>query len=250
MWGPAFAAVSGHDVDSLLQPYTGSISPAPDWRLAPGQIFNGVGGALDGVARLNFTTATGNFACSGALLQGGQYVLTAAHCADDVSTMTVDFGWSAGQAAETRTVTSAVLHPAWRGFEQSADAGVDLAIVRLSAPITTISGYALSSTNDVGKNYLMAGYGMTSVGSSNRPTNWNDSDYGHYGWNTFDVDSRTFNRVVGAVTPGWGRNADYYVGTTYMSDFDGRTGATTRSARWPASVAGSAAVPAWASWRP
>ena len=202
-------------------PNTGNSSAVANWRFAPGQVFNGVAGALDGVARISSTNSQGNWACSGSLLQGGQYVLTAAHCADDFTSMTVQFGWFAGSAAVTRTVTAATLHPGWLGFNSSADAGIDLAIVKLATPVTTIQGYALSTTNDVGMDFLMAGYGTTTLGSSNVATNWNDGSYGHYGYNTFDVTSKTFNQVVDAVTPGWGYDPTYYVGTTYMSDYDG-----------------------------
>ncbi len=202
-------------------PNTGNSSAVANWRFAPGQVFNGVAGALDGVARISSTNSQGNWACSGSLLQGGQYVLTAAHCADDFTSMTVQFGWFAGSAAVTRNVTAATLHPGWLGFNSSADAGIDLAIVKLATPVTTIQGYALSTTNDVGMDFLMAGYGTTTLGSSNVATNWNDGSYGHYGYNTFDVTSKTFNQVVDAVTPGWGYDPTYYVGTTYMSDYDG-----------------------------
>ncbi|MEO5732211.1 MAG: trypsin-like serine protease [Rubrivivax sp.] len=222
--GSAIAAGSVLSEEGGRIPNTGNTSSVVGWRFVPGQVFGGVAGAMDGVARINFNNASGNYACSGSLMQGGQYVLTAAHCADNFSSMTVNFGWAGGSAAVTRSVTEAVLHPTWLGFENSADAGNDLALVRLSAPVTTIGGYALSGSNDVGKTYLMAGYGTTSVGSADTATNWGDSGYGHYGWNTFDVDSKTFNRVVDAVTPGWGYDAAYFVGTTYMSDYDGPNG--------------------------
>ena len=88
------------------EPNTGNSSAVANWRFAPGQVFNGVAGALDGVARISFTTPQGNYACSGSLLQGGQYVLTAAHCADDFSSMTVQFGWFAGSAGLGRTNTT------------------------------------------------------------------------------------------------------------------------------------------------
>lgn len=207
-----------------VNPNTGNTSSPSDWRFAPGQVFNGVAGALDGVARLSYSNAQGNWACSGSLLPGGQYVLTAAHCADNFSSMTVQFGWFNGSATQTRAVTSAVVHPAWQGFNNSADAGIDLAIVKLSTPVSGINGYTLSTTNDVGRDFLMAGYGTTSVGSLGNPTSWADGNYGHYGYNTFDVSSKTFNRVVDAVTPGWGYDAAYYVATTYMFDFDGPGG--------------------------
>ncbi|MYN17144.1 trypsin-like serine protease [Rugamonas sp. FT107W] len=203
-----------------LEPLTGNTSAVSNWRFTIGQSFNGVSGALDGVARLSFSNADGNWACSGSLLAGGKYVLTAAHCADDFSKMTVQFGWQGGTAAVTRNVSvgNAYVNKAWTG---QLDTGADIAILKLDTAVTTIKGYNLSTTNDVGKDYLMAGYGTTQKATVNAATNWNDGNYGHYAYNTFDVDSKTFNKAVGDKDPTWGYNpADYAAGTTYMSDFD------------------------------
>jgi hypothetical protein len=198
-------------------PTTGNTSAPSNWRFAPGQVFNGVAGALDGVAQLSFSNSQGNWACSGSLLQGGQYVLTAAHCADDYTSMTVEFGWYAGSAAVTRTVAvgASTVHPLWNG---TLDTGADIAIMKLNAPVTTIAGYKLSNTNDVGKVHLMAGYGTTQDANVNAGTNWNDWQYGHYAYNTFDVISQDFGAAV------WGDPASYYApGATYMVDFDNGT---------------------------
>ena len=219
------------DIGSLT-PTTGNTSSPSNWRFAPGQLFNGVA-ALDGVALLEFTASDGGtYACSGSLLQGGAYVLTAGHCADDfVGNMTVMFGYYNGVASVTRTVSqgNATLHPLWQGFDNSADAGTDLAILKLSAPVTNIQGYKLSTTNDVGKTFLMAGYGTSGTATSSTGPNWNDGNYGHYGYNTFDVTSKTFNQAVDSVVAGWGYNAAYYTGTTYMSDFDNASGAAANN---------------------
>jgi Trypsin/PEP-CTERM motif len=160
-------------------------------------------------------------------LAGGEYVLTAAHCADDFTAMTVNFGWYNGVAAVTRTVAvgAATVHPLWAGANVSLDAGSDIALLKLNAPVTGINGYNLSTTNDVGKNFLMAGYGTTSVGSSNVATNWGDGNFGHYGYNTVDVDSKTFNATLDNYVVGWGYDASFYVGLTYMSDYDHASGA-------------------------
>ena len=153
-----------------LTPTTGNTSAPSNWRFAPGQLFNGVA-ALDGMALLEFTAASGDsYVCSGSLLQGGAYVMTAGHCADDfVGNMTVSFGFYNGSASTTRTVSQggATLHPLWQGFGNSADAGTDLAILKLNTAVTTIQGYKLSTTNDVGKTHLMAGYGTSGSATSN-----------------------------------------------------------------------------------
>jgi secreted trypsin-like serine protease len=209
-------------------PNTGNSSSVANWRFAPGQLFNGVA-ALDGVARISFSNSSGSWACSGSLLAGGEYVLTAAHCADDFTSMTIHFGWYANAAAVTRTVAAgnASVHPMWTG---ELDTGADIAVVKLNAPVTTIPGYNLSTTNDVGKTHLMAGYGTTSVGSTNSATNWADGGYGHYGYNTFDVTSNDFNAAVQTIDPTWGYDPSYYLpGITYMVDFDNPNGSQTNN---------------------
>ncbi len=203
-----------------LEPTTGNTSAVSNWRFTIGQSFNGVAGALDGVARLSFSNSEGNWACSGSLLAGGQYVLTAAHCADDFSKMTVQFGWQGGSAAVTRNVSvgNAYVNKKWTG---DLDTGADIAILKLDTAVTGINGYKLSTTNDVGKDYLMAGYGTTQKATTNAATNWGDGNYGHYAFNTFDVDSKSFNKTVGDHVEDWGYDAAFYApGTTYMSDFD------------------------------
>lgn len=217
----AHAAQAAGDQQLPASPDTGNTSAASNWRFAPGQVFGGVAGALDGVARLSFVTNAGaGYACSGSLLAGGAYVLTAAHCADDFKSMKVDFGWYGGTAQlGTRTVatTDAWVHPGWNG---DLDTGADIAILKLSAPVTNVAGYKFSTTNDVGKKHLIAGYGTTQLATTNADTNWNDGSYGHYGWNTFDVLSKDFNLTVFADDPTYG-DANYYrFGATYMVDFD------------------------------
>lgn len=221
-----------------LIPETGNTSDATNWRFLPGQVFGGVAGALDGVARLSFTNSEGNWACSGSLLAGGQYVLTAAHCADDFSSMKVQFGVAGGTAAVTRTVAvgNAFVHSKWNG---TLDTGADIAILKLDQAVTTIAGYHLSTTNDVGKNYLMAGYGTTQLATTNEDTDWLDSRYGHYAYNTFDVLSKDYNKAMGDYRGDWGYNpADYAPGATYMSDFDRSTNANNNTLQRVASAIG------------
>jgi hypothetical protein len=219
-----FASAAQASDASKLTPLTGNYSDPSNWRFLPGQTFNGVAGALDGVARLSFKNSEGSWACSGSLLAGGQYVLTAAHCADDFTSMKVDFGWANGSSQVSRTVAvgNAYVNPKWTG---QLDTGADIAILKLDSAVTTINGYHLSTTNDVGKDYLMAGYGTTTVGGSDVETNWGDRKYGHFGYNTFDIDSKSFNKIADDAI-GWGYDANYYApGTTYMSDYDDGTAA-------------------------
>jgi len=191
---------------------TGNTSAPSNWRLTAGSTFNGVAGAFDGTALLLFTAQgqTGTFACSGSLMQGGQYVLTAAHCADGLISMSVQFGYTNDVALETRQVTSAVVHPGWNG---TLDTGADIALVKLDQAVTNLPTYKLSTTNDVGKDHIITGYGTSGIGSSTGSPNWNDGNYGHYGYNTFDVTSKVFNDA-------WDGSGNNTFGETYVSDFD------------------------------
>lgn len=162
------------------------------WVLPPGAS----GGALDGTARVLFTNSGGGFICSGSLLQGGAYVLTAAHCVDDYTSLSVDFQ----QGSVTRTGAEVFINSNWNG--QFAT-GADIALIRLNQPVTTIQGFALTSSNVLGNAFLMAGYGL--VGSGNTGATGFDFGRAHYGYNVYD----------GGV--------DGPYGFTYLFDFDNGT---------------------------
>lgn len=188
-------------------------SAATDWRLQPGQVFNGVAGPLDSVARLWGTDSAGqSFVCSGTLLAGGRHVLTAAHCADGFSSLQVDFGLVGGTASVSRTVSPGQvwLHSGWNG---TLSTGADLAVLALSAPVTTISGAQLSGRNDLGSAFLFAGHGSTTTGGSSSGTTWDDWGWAHWGSNSFDLTNQTFR----GNTP-----APY--GETWLFDFDAPSG--------------------------
>ncbi|MBN8506009.1 MAG: trypsin-like serine protease [Burkholderiales bacterium] len=186
------------------QALTGNNSQPSDWRLTPEMGF-------DGVARLLFQTPQGGMVCSGTLLAGGTHVLTAAHCADNFSTMTVQFGVYGDVAKATRGVAQTHLHPGWTG---ALGMGADIALLKLDAPVLDIQGFRISTTNDLGKNFLIMGYGTTTVGSSSVDSNWGDWGYGHWGMNTVDVLGNTFNQTI------WGDPASPW-GEEYIADYDG-----------------------------
>jgi len=218
--GAATASAAG-PADHLT-PLSSNTTAPSNWRIAPGQLFNGVA-ALDASVKLTMGSALFGSACSGSLLAGGAYVLTAGHCVDGRQGITMSFGYSNGTAAFTRTASAAdvTLHPLWKGFEKSADAGSDLALIKLVQPVTNINGYRLSSTNDIGKQMLIGGYGTSGTGGGSSSPSWGDSKYGHYAFNTFDVDSKTLNLTMKDAFQNWeAEDASYYTGTTYVFDFD------------------------------
>ncbi len=219
-WAPAplVAAAALTALTAMPAAATSNTSAPANWRLEAGSTFNGVVGAFDGTALLLFTTsgASGTYACSGSLMQGGQYVLTAAHCADGLVSMSVQFGYTNNTALQTRNAVSATINPGWNG---TLDTGADLALIKLDAAVTNLPTYKLSTTNDVGKTYLMTGYGTSGTGRSFTSPNWNDGDYGHYGYNTFDTTSDVFTSAWQAATGDNVYTAPTY-GLTYVSDFD------------------------------
>lgn len=201
------AALLALAVSALPAQAISNTSDPANWRVLPGDTFNGVAGALDGTARLLF----GNYICSGTLLAGGQYVLTAAHCADDFANtgMTVDFGVVNDVPAITLNVVEAWVHPGWNG---SLATGADIAIVKLETKVD-IKGFKLSSTNDVGKTMLITGYGTTSTGDSTTSPGWNEWGYAHYGYNQADVTSNDFLDAFDG-------SGDNTYGEEYVFDFD------------------------------
>lgn len=202
-------APSAHAVVSTNDP--------ANWVLNPGAF----GGAFDGVARLLFTARSDGlgYVCSGSLLAGGEYVLTAAHCADDFSSMTIDFKLG----SETRTAAAAFVNSNWNG---TLNNGSDVALIKLSSKVTDIQGFNLSTTNDMGKNVLVAGYGLVGQGTlggvdfdrdpaGTVPRLWRP----HYGYNTIDATGKQLDDAL--FGPGEGSNA---FGETYVYDFDDGTG--------------------------
>jgi Trypsin/PEP-CTERM motif len=197
---------------------TGNNSPAVDWRVTQGMTFNGVN--FDGNARVRFDNdgnlANGGFVCSGTLLAGGQFLLTAAHCADDFNVMEISFGVYGNVAAQTRTAAQAFVHPGWTG---ELGTGADIAIIQLSAPVTGIQGFNIGRSSAVGQQHLIMGHGTTSVGNVNTATNWNDYGWAHFGYNVFDTTDKIFQDA-------WDGTGSNQHGEGYVSDFDSLTDGT------------------------
>jgi hypothetical protein len=190
-------------------------SAPSNWRFTSADTFNGVN--FDGVARLRFDNdgdlTNGSYVCSGTLLAGGQYVLTAGHCADDFNVMEVKFGINSNVATATRGVTAAYLKPGWNG---TLGTGADMAIIKLDAPVVGIQGFRLDTNSAIGKQVLMMGYGTTAVGNSAADPNWNEWGHGHWGMNTFDVTSKVFSDA-------WDGTGNNTYGEEYVADYDSGT---------------------------
>ncbi|MFG6448294.1 trypsin-like serine protease [Roseateles sp. BYS180W] len=220
----AIGSKVGYYDPSQIAPNTSNTSAPSNWRMTDGQLFNGV--RMDGVARIAFDSDgslnNGSYICSGTLLGGGQYVLTAAHCADNFNVMSVQFGVYNNVAKVTSAVEQAYVHPKWDG---SLGTGADIAIIKLSAPVSNIQGFNISTTNDLGKTMLITGYGSTTTGSSQSGSNWNDWGWGHWAYNDADVSGR---QLDAAWDPG---NSYTYFGEEYLFDFDNGTQTNNALAR-------------------
>jgi hypothetical protein len=127
---------------------------------------------LNGEAKLTINLSDGSQdGCSGSLVGGGSYILTAAHCVTGESGTLSATGISI-DFANTGLTLSAVTYlvdPIWNG---SITNGGDLALIALSTPVTSIGSYMLDTTaSAVGDTVTLAGYGLTGVGSTGSVAN-------------------------------------------------------------------------------
>ncbi len=141
-------------------------------------------GFLDGEAELiiNLSNST-TVGCSGSLIDGGQYILTAAHCVtgDTDSTSATSISINFANVGLNLTSTSYVVDPTWNG---SLTSGGDLALVKLSTPVTSIASYGLNTKSSaVGDVVTLAGYGYTGTGSAGYTANTFGTLY--YGTNQY-----------------------------------------------------------------
>lgn len=118
---------------------------------------------LNAEAWLTISTRNGGSeGCSGSLLAGGEYVLTAAHClaGGSVSAISVNFA----NAGLTVSASTYIIDPQWTG---SVYNGGDLALVALDTALTAIQGYQVDTASSaVGDVVTLVGYGDTGVGST------------------------------------------------------------------------------------
>jgi hypothetical protein len=166
---------------------------------------------LDAIAHLTLTRSDGTFACSGSLLAGGAYVLTAAHCVSggdgDETTSKITLSWNGGEV--TATSSTYYVAPGWDG---DLAEGNDLALIALSTPVTGIDGYELYLDSALGSTVLVAGYGLTGTGEDGA-TGSAGSLY--YGYNQYDAGRQYYSsRGISSAV--------------YLYDFDDGTRSTSQ----------------------
>ncbi len=193
-----------------------NVTAPENWRFDSSTLFNGVN--FDGVARLQYTLPNGNASmCSGTLLAGGQYVLTAAHCVVNNTNFLVQFGVNNDVAKASSAVSAVFVHDSWTG-DLLQDA--DLAILKLSNTVTGIQGFQLHQGSAIGQSVLMMGYGTTGTGAATTSSTFSDKAYGHWGMNTFDATAQQFiNAAQAQGLPSLGTWSNAH-GEQYVADFD------------------------------
>lgn len=120
----------------------------------------GASPAFAGTARLSVVGATG----SGTLV-APEWVLTAAHVVTNSAGSPLPLGGiTVTINGEVRSVASVVVRPGWTGGNYTA--GVDLALVRLSSPVTSAAPAVLfNGPGPVGAEATLVGYGAFGYGT-------------------------------------------------------------------------------------
>jgi secreted trypsin-like serine protease len=143
--------------------------------------------SFDGVAKLTISSSAGTAVCSGSLLAGGAYVLTAAHCvtgstgALNVSKVALSF--DSGRV--TASVSSAAQVTVYSGWNATLGQNNDLALLKLDTAVTSIAGYEVLTSSAIGSTVVLAGYGYSGIGTTGYSTSSGLSTL-HWGENQYD----------------------------------------------------------------
>ncbi|MEG3918282.1 trypsin-like serine protease [Microcoleus sp. T3_A4] len=130
--------------------------------------------------------------CTGSLLKGGLYVLTAAHCLNEggvkvpaETAIKANFKLPSGEVSIS--VSNYYIHPGWNGYE--SEVGNDIAILRLKRlPPKSIEQYDINrNKNEVGKVFTKVGYGYIGLGAKGQDENSNSEAKRYSGQNRYDA---------------------------------------------------------------
>ena len=130
--------------------------------------------------------------CTGSLLTGGLYVLTAAHCLNEggvkvpaETAIKAIFKLPSGEVSIP--VSNYYIHPGWTGYE--SEVGNDIAILKLKrAAPPTIEQYEINrNKNEIGKVFTKVGYGYIGLGATGQDKNSNSEAKRYSGQNRYDA---------------------------------------------------------------
>lgn len=133
-----------------------------------------------------------NVECSGSLLTGGLYILTAAHCLNEGGTKVptdteINAIFKLPRGEVSIPVRKYFIHPSWTGYE--SEVGNDVAVLKLErqAP-KSVEQYDLYRDKDeIGKVFTKVGYGYIGVGSKGQDEDSNSEAKRYAGQNRYEA---------------------------------------------------------------
>lgn len=110
------------------------------------------------VGSLNLKASSGSWLCSGTLISS-TWLLTAAHCSDDVQSGSFNIGGS------TYNIDRAVTHSGWFDSNRNLGAGYDIGLFRLDTAVTNVTPASLFTDRDeITQQGTYVGFGATGTG--------------------------------------------------------------------------------------
>lgn len=144
--------------------------------------------------------------CSGTLLKGKQFVLTAAHClnvtGDPLPEDEVTVVFRVAPRNLKARIARYFIHPGWKG--NVGVEGYDIALLELDAIVPDfIEAYDIYRGQDeIGQVFTKVGYGLTGLGHTGEDINSNGNDLfnRHWGQNRYEAYFEIFRPVVSGLT--------------------------------------------------
>lgn len=164
----------------------------------------------EAVGRIAFLDANGvemNY-CTGTLLPGGEYILTAAHCDNPLFvTASVEFVVGGSTVTASSSLTNRLEHPLWSAYEDDTDTtvkgakfqlGRDLALLKLDAPLgSTVPSHDIlrdTSGAEIGIGHVRVGFGQAGIGNGNASTRFFDK-LERAGWNEYENNTTNVSQI-------------------------------------------------------